>query len=372
MTAVLAAGATPLVSLGMASESTQPQVQARVDYKGGAELASDGTYVYASQGGKDGALRVVAGRSGRVAGFLKCAVTGQYQHNDVAVLRRGLIVLAAEKQACAKNVAVVDVSEPAKPRVIGSVDAESVHTVAVHPDGRHIYVNDGGGFTQTSPLGKIVDTINPRKPEVVAAFPRTPLGCHDMSFLEQADRVFAYCAGGLGGGVYVWDATEPAAPVQIGLLPLPALEFTHWARPSPDGKLLLISDEAVVVHTCNGTSVPGSITIADLTVPEAPVVVGRISPPRGAAPVGGIAVDQEFVYGCTSHQFDLIPGTRTGVFSWYRGGISVVDYTDPLAPKEIAFHNPPNGQAFDAIWSHGRVWVNDGRLGLTKLRVPGL
>lgn len=371
MVAVVAVGAAPLVPLVSASEVVQPQVEARVDYKNGNELASEGRYVYASQGGADGGFRVVSARSGRVLGSAACPIAGSNPHNDIAVLRRGLVILATDRQKCGPNVAIFDVSKPSAPRLVGAVAAPSVHTVAVHPDGRHIYVNDGGATISDAPAGSIIDATNARSPGVVASYPLTPTGCHDMSFLRQQGRVLAFCAGGAAGQVFVWDATKPAAPVEIGRLAVPGAQVVHWARPSPDGKLLLISDEAIVAHACNGSSVPGSITIADLATPERPVIVGRISPPRGPAPVGS-AVDPNRPYGCTSHQFDLIPGTRKGIFSWYYGGISIVDYSNPAAPEELAFHNPPGGSAYDAIWSNGRVWVNDVQRGLTKLRIAGL
>lgn len=377
---LLAVGAAPVVSAVSAQDKAQPQVQANVQYRDGAELAAQGRYVYASQGGADGGFRVLDGRSGKLLGRVSCPLTGAMKHNDIAVLRPGLVVLGVDAHKCGPNVAIFDVSRPTAPRLVGGVEATNVHTLSVHPDGRHIYVNDSGGNTQelerqvgpSEFTSTIVDARDPARPVKVGQYPKTISGCHDMSFLEQTSRVLAFCAGGPSGLLYIWDATDPAAPVELGEYRVQGSEWVHWARPSPDGKLLLISDEAVVAHTCDGTSIPGSITIADLSDPARPTAVGRISPPRGPARVGGAASDPTYFYGCTSHQFDLIPGTRTAVLSWYSGGVSVVDYTNPAAPRELGFHNPPRGQAYDAIWAHGSVWVNDLQLGLTKLRFPGL
>ena len=44
--------------------------------------------------------------------------------------------------------------------------------------------------------------------------------------------------------------------------------------------------------------------------------------------------------GCTAHNGSLIPvpGRDIAIYSWYQGGLSVVDWTDPSHPKEIAFY----------------------------------
>lgn len=44
---------------------------------------------------------------------------------------------------------------------------------------------------------------------------------------------------------------------------------------------------------------------------------------------------------CVAHNGSLIPvpGRDIMVQSWYQGGISVFDFTDPANPVEIAFHD---------------------------------
>lgn len=377
--------AAPLVATAAAAPAGGGgmKVVSRMQYADGGELATDGRYVYASQtDGKrgrnpaadHGGFRIIDSRSGKLMGSVRCGGS----ENDIAVVRPGLVALVASGHTCrpggGPGVALYDVRNPRGPRLLATVDAvDNVHTIAMHPDGRHLYVSDGAtnaGFNAVF-QNPILDTLRPDRPVIAGVMPRTAAGCHDVGFLQRGDRTFAYCAAGVAG-VYVWDATDPAAPREVGRLDSADIQFAHWARPSPDGSVLLINDEAIVDHECTGRGVAGSVHLADLSDADAPTLVGRISPPRGRTQRGGTAQDHDFPYGCTSHQFDLLPGTRVGVFSWYQGGVSAVDYSNPRAPKELAHHMPVNGAAVDAMWLDGKVWVNDMFLGLTALDVPAL
>ncbi len=89
----------------------------------------------------------------------------------------------------------------------------------------------------------------------------------------------------------------------------PAIQFPHNAVPSPDGKLLVINDEAFAAHECpTGTSVEGSLWACDITDPTMPVLAGRVAPPTSPATVNVAGGTNKW---CTAHNYNFIPGTRT-------------------------------------------------------------
>jgi hypothetical protein len=84
---------------------------------------------------------------------------------------------------------------------------------------------------------------------------------------------------------------------------------------------------------------------------------------------------------CVSHNGSLlpVPGRDVMVQAWYQGGISVIDFTDPTKPKEIAFYdygpiNPQtlqSGGYWSAYWYNGRIYGNEMFRGLDVLDFRG-
>lgn len=352
----------------------------RTPYQGGTELAYDGKrYLYAgsydgitSRGSKrgTGGIRVfdTSGKAARQVAFLPCSGND----NDVEVVRPGLLAVGWHTNSCGQGngLRLYDVKNPAKPRPLGLVGRlPSSHTISVHPDRRHVYVSPGG-LQNGGGVTTIVDTANPSAPKVVGTFTPNPLGCHDLSFTTaKKGRTLAVCAG--GGEVQVWDVSSPTAPRTIGRVVNPLIQFPHYAMVSPDGGVLIVNDEAFAAHGCvAGASPHGALSFYDFTTPEAPVPLGRFAPQRGAQPVG------DDVNGtpswCTSHQFNLVPGTRKLVLAWFTGGTSVIDYSDPLLPVEYAHYRAPDSNTYSAHFFGGKVYANDKLRGLETLAVPGI
>ncbi|HET9439983.1 MAG TPA: hypothetical protein VFO52_07415, partial [Longimicrobiales bacterium] len=77
---------------------------------------------------------------------------------------------------------------------------------------------------------------------------------------------------------------------------------------------------------------------------------------------------------CVAHNGSLIPvpGRDILVQAWYQGGLSVVDFTDPRNPKEIAFFDrgPMNDTAlvsggyWSAYWYNGHIYGSEMARGL--------
>lgn len=361
----------------------------RKEFTGGTEIAWDGDFLYVGQMNgkfnrntvKQGGVLIynVAEDAPRLVGKIECHGTD----NDVMLVRSGLIAVAHHStQSCpakaggvspkaGNGIYLVDVSNVNEegqvlPRITGSVNVASAHTLTVHPTKPYIYVSGGG--LANGPTS-IVDISDETKPTVKATFSSNVLDCHDLQFKIEANRDLVFCAG--FGEIQTWDVTNVTAPKVIGHIVNPGIQFPHNAVVSPDGKLLVINDEAFGAHECvTGTSVYGSLWVYDISIPEAPILAGRVAPPTARQPLGTYTGWVES--WCAAHNYNFIPGTRILTSAWFAGGITVEDLSNPLLPKRLAHYKPGDGVAYTSHWYDGRIFVTDMARGLETLKVAGL
>ncbi|HVF51985.1 MAG TPA: hypothetical protein VNC78_00080 [Actinomycetota bacterium] len=336
-------------------------------YSGGSDIAFEGKYAYFGQLGQEGGVRVldVSGKVPKEVAFIACPGS----QNDVAIVKPGLLALGYHSGQCGAvpgaGVRLIDVRNPKRPKFLSDVQLPGgSHTITVYPGTDYIY-SSPGGLANGGGEEQILDASNPKKLEIAAVFEPQPIGCHDITFTRSADRdrMLGFCAG--GGEVSIWDVTDPLAPVVIAHGFTPSF-FPHAAVPTPDGRYLVMTDEAFVVHDCVGGPT-GSVWVFDIQVPEAPLLVGHWGPQRGAAPVGTVATAW-----CTAHNLNFVGKTNQAVISWYTGGTSVVDFTNPLLPVEVAWFRPSDTNSWSSYWFDGRIYVNDLARGIDVLEVKGL
>ena len=337
-----------------------------IPYTGGSDIAFQGKYVYFGQLGNEGGVRILdaSGKVPKEIAFIPCPGS----QNDVAVVRPGLLALGYHSGQCGgipgAGVRLIDVSNPKKPRFLSSVELPGgAHTITVYPGTDLIYASPGG-LANGGGTEQILDASNPNKLKVAATFEHQEIGCHDITFARSPDeRMLAFCPG--GGEVSIWDVTDELAPVVIAHGFTPSF-FPHAAVPTPDGEYLVMTDEAFVAHDCMGGPT-GSVWVFDIRTPEVPVLAGHWGPQRGAAPAGTIASDW-----CTAHNLNFVGNTRQAVISWYTGGTSVVDFSDPLMPKEVAYFMPDDGNSWSSYFFDGRIYTNDLNRGIDVLQVKGM
>ena len=337
-----------------------------IPYSGGSDIAFQGKYVYFGQLGDDGGVRILdnSGKVPKEVGFIQCPGS----QNDVAVVRPGLLALGYHSGSCVggppgAGVRLIDVSNPKKPKFLSQVELPGGnHTLTVYPGTDIIYASPGG-LANGGGTEQILDASNPKKLKIAATFKPNPTGCHDITFQRAADgdTMLAFCAG--GGEVTIWDVTDELAPVVIAHGFTPSF-FPHAAMPTPDGEYLVMTDEAFVAHDCVGGPT-GSVWVYDIRIPQAPVLVGHWGPQRGAAPVG-------VTDWCTAHNLNFVGKTRQAVISWYTGGTSVVDFSNPTLPTEVAYFTPDDSDVWSAYYFDGLIWVNDLQRGIDVLKVKGL
>ena len=349
-----------------------------VPYKGGTDISADGRYLYAGQMDgivnrgerpKQGGVHIfdVSGRVPKEVGFLACPGND----NDPEVVKPGLIVVGFHNNMCVPSAGngllTVDVSNPRKPRILGSVNTGKNHTHRPFPGTDLVYTSGGGQTGGPNAGPAIVDVSDPTKPEIVARPQTITMDCHDISFHLSGDQKLGFCAGGAGAGeVQIWDVSDPLEPVTIGKIYNALIQYSHFAVASDDGKLLAIDDEAFAVHDCNsGQSPVGRMWVYDISNPSVPIPLGSFAPPRGGDGQTNIGTYLGWAPSwCLAHFFDWKPDTYQIGVAWYTGGMSVLDFSEPTMPSEAAHFHAPNSTAYAAQWHKGLLYVSDQRRGL--------
>lgn len=351
---------------------------------GGTDMAFDGRYAYAAEQGWegiDGGVHIfdVSGPTVRKVGFAKC---GGWQ-NDVTVVKPGLIAMGYHQGTfncgnTAGGVTLIDVRNPKNPKVLGSTSEElppgvdpvpggyyqGVHTLTAYPGTDLIYTSPGGRQMDSETVETIIDVSDPRKPKVVATFD-TVIGCHDLSFDIRKDRQLAFCGG--VGETQIYDVADPLKPVLLSHLVNPWQSFHHSVAVSDDGKHAIVGTETAGNDCAGGPT--GALVIYDISEPRVPLMLGHFGAQRGPSPV--FIPGRQPAGDCAPHLFNLIPGTLTVVSGNYWGGMNVVDFSDPLQPKELAYYRTDKTHYWAAYWYKGRVFAN-GYEGLDVFEIDGL
>jgi hypothetical protein len=386
---VVSSGAPQAAAEPRAQDPAQPGIslQQRFKYTGGTDLDFRGKTVYAGVEGAKGGVGIYRlAKDGpsinckkepcplapdgprshlKKIGFLSCPGS----QNDVLSVSKSILALAYHESQCTKTgagVALFNVKNPKRPKLLDDVALPGgTHTISLYP-GKPIIYASPGGLLNGGGVEQILDISNPKKIKVAATFKPNEAGCHDITWLFKKEEKLAFCPG--LSGTEIWNVAKPLKPVMISHIYNPVQDFHHYALPTKDGNYLVVSDENFELHDCtSGQSPTGAFFVYDITVREAPIPVAKFSPQRGAAPVGGAATPV-----CTSHQFNFVPGTDVIVTSWYTGGTSIIDFSDPLQPQELAFYQPADANTWSSYHYKGRILASDLNRGLEVLGVAGI
>ena len=398
MASALVAGA--VVAPAMTADAGQKQKQPKVEtsknvkllddiaYDGGTELATSGKYVYTgeldgaaaapSRGTKpeEGGLHIidVSGKKPKEVGFLHCPGND----NDVEVVKPGLVTMSFHENKCAPSAGTglmtIDVRNPSKPRILGSINTGGAHTHKPVPGTTLVYANGGNLAGSADRNLVIVDVSNPSKPEIVAK-PTNVMDCHDVSFHMSKDKKLGVCAGAVGTGeTQIWDMSDPKAPQPLGYIFNPLIQYSHYGVVSSDGNLLAIDDEAFAAHECHTSQSPtGRVWIYDISNPSAPIPQGSMAAPRGDGD-GRIGTYTGWAPSwCLSHGLDWQPGTRNLGVTWFTGGWSVIDVSNPTSLVEVAWGMSENASTYSILWGeNGQLYTNDFSHGFDAFKISGL
>ena len=187
--------------------------------------------------------------------------------------------------------------------------------------------------------------------------------CHDITVYS----AMGLAAGACSGNGILLDIKDPIHPKRIDAVNDPNYSYWHSASFSNDGTKVVFTDEwgGGLGARCrqNDPNRWGADAIFRLKDDKLSLT-GYYKMPAAQA-------DTE---NCVAHNGSLVPvpGRDIEVQAWYQGGISVMDFTDPVHPFEIAYFDrgpiDPKmlvlGGEWSAYWYNGFIYGSEIARGL--------
>ena len=288
-----------------------------------------------------------------------------------AVPEYDLLVVADLRQ---HKLFTFDIGDCARPELRGFIQLPgSPHEFYLWYDGSQVlaYV----ALFDDAPVALVVDLTDPARPQEVARWSTAEEGArgllHSLSVSSDGSR--AYLAL-WNGGFLVAEVNLP----QISLARDPQDRFaaasfpsTHSALPMDEPRYVLLASETFRCP-CSG------LALADISDPAHPQIVSEFKLPenRCTGLPSGASVFSPYNFTTVG---------RWVLVSWYAAGVQVIDWSDPLVPHRIAQFvpltegaTPPSllGDYPVQMFSHpilreGLIYVIDSVSGLYILRYTG-
>jgi hypothetical protein len=238
--------------------------------------------------------------------------------------------------------------EVIKVPVAAPQDAKVVSSPRVFIDARTGAMNglDNGG-THDKPKAKPAETNQ----------------CHDITVYS----AIGLAAGACSGNGILLDIKDPVHPKRVDAVNDPNYSYWHSASFSNDGSKVLFTDEW-------GGGLGARCRANDPNKWGADAIFRLKDEKLTFANYYKLPAAQSDTENCVAHNGSLIPvpGRDIEVQGWYQGGISVVDFTDPAQPFEIAYFDrgpiDPKmlvlGGDWSAYWYNGYIYGSEIARGL--------
>ncbi|MGQ0562577.1 MAG: LVIVD repeat-containing protein [Gemmatimonadota bacterium] len=187
--------------------------------------------------------------------------------------------------------------------------------------------------------------------------------CHDITAYTQ----IGLAAGACSGNGILLDISDPVNPKRIAEVADPNFAYWHSAPFSNDGDKVIFTDEwgGGRGPRCQATDRPEWGADAIFTLQNRELELESYYKLPAA---------QSRFENCVAHNGSLIPVPGRDIFvqAWYQGGISVVDFTNPDQPVEIAFFDRGpmsdtalvSGGYWSAYWYNGNIYGSEMARGL--------
>ena len=196
----------------------------------------------------------------------------------------------------------------------------------------------------------------------------SPDQCHDITVYPE----LGLAGGACQGHGFLLDISDPANPTRLADVTDPNFAYWHSATFNNDGSKILFTDE-----WGGGTSPKCRAT--DRPEWGANAIFTRDGNELTFHSYYKLPVPQTPEENCVAHNGSLIPvpGRDIMAQSWYQGGISIFDWTDPANPYEIAYFDrgPVDatqmamGGSWSVYWYNGHLYSSEIARGLDVLEL---
>ena len=301
-----------------------------------------------------------------------------------------------ETSAGLEGIRIINIRDPKQIKQVGFVQSDcGSHTHTLVPDGNKLYA-----YLLSYPLGAPTATCsaathrkisvveinknNPAKSDIVSTPDVSPaIGCHDITVFPKLELAGAACIS----ENQMWDISDPKNPEIIAHIPLPpGMQIAHSSGFTWDGKYVIFSDEyggAAGGGGCTGEedSNVGAMFFYDIS--EDPASPSLAPGAWHSLPRVPPAQDDEATrtFRCTTHNYNILPMRDKNKYiaasSYYMGGLSIVDFSEPTAAEEVGHYMPMEGgvlpDMWSAYWYNGRIYTNEheSQKGLSVFKMKG-
>jgi hypothetical protein len=187
--------------------------------------------------------------------------------------------------------------------------------------------------------------------------------CHDITVYS----AIGLAAGACSGNGLLLDIKDPINPKRLDAVNDPNYSYWHSASFSNDGSKVVFTDEW-------GGGLGARCRANDPNNWGADALFRLKDNKLTFANYYKLPAAQGDTENCVAHNGSLVPvpGRDIEVQAWYQGGISVVDFTDPAQPFEIAYFDrgpiDPKvlvlGGDWSAYWYNGSIYASEIARGL--------
>ena len=324
--------------------------------------------------------------------------------------------ISAERMRGVRIFDVSDMNNPTQVAAIQSCRGSHTHTIVTDPaDTENIYVyiqgtsrvrpgeelpgcSGGGPDDPETALFRIevvkVPLANPAAAEIVN-MPRIFAdeqgnlaglwqggdhgpGTQSSRLTNQCHDITAYPGIGLAGGAcsgngILLDISDPENPTRVAEVSDPNFAYWHSATFNNDGDVVVFTDEwgGGAAPRCRATDPAtwGANAIFRIGADGQMELAGYYKLP----------VPQTDTENCVAHNGSIIPvpGRDIMAQAWYQGGVSLMDFTDPANPFEIAFFDRGplsieslfTGGYWSVYWFNGRLYGAEISRGIDVFRL---
>ncbi len=181
-----------------------------------------------------------------------------------------------------------------------------------------------------------------------------PTQCHDITVYP----AIGLAGGACGGYGLLLDIRNPVAPHRLAAVADSNFSYWHSATFNNDGTAVMFTDEwgGGGAPKCRVDDPMEWGANAVFTIEDGEMVFQSYHK---------LPAPQTSLENCVAHNGSLIPipGRDIMIQGWYQGGISLIDWTDPANPVEIAYHdrgpvNPERmvmGGSWSVYWYNGLI-----------------